>query len=99
MLHHIACERHGEVVAQTLLGRFGSLGAAVLNAEQQFVAFLAVLAHQGREVLHSRSLYLLEAVQGIDATNGVEDVVATGHLHRTEVASALGYAGFHINLY
>ena len=78
--HHIAGERHGEVVAQTFFADFGSqaervaLGqfailnlrqvvARVQNLEEQFVALLAILTHQGLKGFLRRSLNLLESVE------------------------------------
>ncbi len=65
--------------------------AGVEYLEEELVTLLAILAHQRGEVLHGRSLYLLEAVEGVHLTDGVEDIVTLGHLHRGEVTRALWY--------
>ena len=62
VLHHVTCKRNGQVVTQTFLRRQCRFLTAVLNTEEQFIAFLSVLTHEGGEVLHGRRLYLLEAV-------------------------------------
>ena len=68
----------------------------VQNLEEQFVTLLAVFAHEGSECFHRRSLYLLEAVELVHAADGVEDIVALGHLQRGEVARAFGNTWFHL---
>ena len=102
VLHHIAGEGHGQVVAQAFLAQLGgqsSRGAllqsacryvaqevtAVQNLEEQFVALFAILAHQHTQILHGRSLYLLEAIELVHLTDGVEDIIASGHLLWSEV--------------
>ena len=60
MLHHVPCKRYGEVITQSFLRSECCFLSAVLNTEKQFVAFLAVLTHEGGEVLHRRRLYLLK---------------------------------------
>ena len=62
----------------------------VQHFEEQFVTLLAVLAHQRLERLHGWCLNLLEAVEGIHLTNGIEDIIALGHLYRAEVACPFG---------
>ena len=65
--------------------------AAVEQLEEQFVALFAVFSHQRGEVLHRRRFYLLKTIERIYLTNGVEDIVAAGHLLRAEVARSFGY--------
>ena len=67
---------------------------AIQDFEEQFVAFFAVLAHEGREVFHRWRLDLLESVERIDLANRVEDVVSARHFLRSEVARPLWYAWF-----
>lgn len=69
MHHHIAGERHCEVVAQAFLADTGAEAGAVVvfeqvivdiayeiarveHLEQEFVAFLSILAHEGLEGFH-----------------------------------------------
>ena len=73
--------------------------AAVQYLEEQFVALLAVLAHQRAEVLHCGRLYLLETIEFINLANGVEDIVSSCCFLRTEVACPLGNTGFLCHLY
>ena len=80
VLHHEACKRHGEVIAQPFLADLGGQGAngglveclvrdsafpvaRIEDLEEQFVALLAVLTHEGGEVLHGGGLYLLKAIE------------------------------------
>ena len=94
--HHITGKGHRQVVAETFLCRLGGLGTTVLNTEQQLVAFLAVFAHQRLQGFLCRGLYLLETIELIDGADGVEDIVALGHLNGTKVARSLWNTWFHI---
>ena len=49
---------------------------------------LTVLTHQRTEGFHSRCLYLLEAIELVHLLDGIEDVVALGHLLRAKVAGS-----------
>ena len=99
VLHHKACKWHSQVVAQSAFTDLRSHFvvilvevdtfhevAAVEHFEQQLVALFAVLAHQGAEVLHRRSLNGLESKCAEHRANGVENVVAPCHLCGQEVA-------------
>ena len=68
--------------------------AAVQYLEEQFIAFFAILAHQGGQVFHCGSLDLLESIERIDLANRVENVVTTRHFLWSEVACTLWYAWF-----
>ena len=94
MLHHEACERHREVVAQALLGGLVGLFAAVLHAEQQFVALVAVFAEEGGEGLHRRGLYLRVSEGAEDALYGVENVISLSHFLLGEVSHSFRYRRF-----
>ena len=111
---HESCERHGQVVAQTLLAyacgklwstAFGELFwldvreeiARIENLEEKLVALFAIFAHEGREVLHRRSLDLLIAEERIHILDGIEDVVALCHFNRREVSRALRNAWFYLS--
>ena len=111
MLYDVACERHGEVVAQAFLAELCSevastslteVGRAdtahevtgVENLEEEFIAFFAILTHEGGEVLHGRGFYLAVSVEGIDLAYGIEDIVALCHLNGGEVARSFGDGGF-----
>ena len=94
MLHHVAGKRHRQVITQTFLRRKSGFFTAVLDTEEQFVAFLSVLAHQRREVLHRRRLDLLKSVQTEDTFDGIEDIIAAGHFQLPEITRTFGYRGF-----
>ena len=70
--------------------------ATIQYLEQELVALFAILAHQGGEVLHGWGFYLLKAIQGIYRTDGIKNIIAAGHLYRTEVARTLWNTWFHI---
>ena len=75
-----------------VVGRyFGLEVARVEDAVEQFVALFAVLAHERGEVLHGGGFDLAEAVERIDAADGVEDIVAARHFGGIEIARALWY--------
>ena len=103
VLHHIAGERHGEVITKAFLANLGYQGfigihaghkvARVQDAEQKFVAFFAVFAQQRRKVLHGGRFYLLIAVGTENAADGVEDIIAVGHFLLAEVARAFRDTG------
>ena len=94
MLDHVAGERDRQVVPQALLGRQLGLLAAVLDAEQELVALVAVLAQERGEVLHRGRFDLLVAVGPEHAPDGVEYVIALGHLALAEVTGSLGDGRF-----
>ena len=96
MHHHITGKGHRQVIAKTFFCRLRGLGTTVLNTEQQLVALLTVFAHQRLQGFLRRGLNLLETIELIDGADGVEDIVALGHLNRTKVASSLRYTWFHI---
>ena len=81
-------------LAQFLICRFRQEIAGVQYFKQKLVAFLAVLAHQGLQGLHGRSFDLLKAIEGIDVTNGVEDIVTLRHLNRRKVTRTFGNTWF-----
>ena len=89
MHHHIAGKGHRQVIAEAFLCRLRGLGTTVLNTEQQLVAFLTVFAHQRLQGFLRRGLNLLETIELIDGADGVEDIVALGHLNGTKVARSL----------
>ena len=68
--------------------------SAVENLEEQFIALLAIFTHQGAEVFHCRCLDLLEAIESIYLSDGVENIVASRHFLWTEVTRAFGDTGF-----
>ena len=94
VLDHVAGERDGQVVPQALLGRQLGLLAAVLDAEQELVALVAVLAQKRGEVLHRGRFDLLVAIGPEHAPDGVEYVIALGHLALAEVTGSLGDGRF-----
>ena len=71
--------------------------ATVEYAENEAVAFLTVLAHEGLGEFHGRGLYRLVAVQLEHPANGGEDVFPAQHLGGREVAGAFGDGGFQLN--
>ena len=92
-----ACSQLGRAAVLQFFGLDISQEVArVENLEEQLVAFLSVLAHQRRKVLHRGSLDLLVAVEAIDVADGVEYVVSLGHLDGREVACPLGDTWFHL---
>ena len=94
MLDHIPCEGDREVIPEAFLGRKGRLFTGILDAEQELVALVAVLAQQGGEILHRRRLDLLVSVGAENAPDGVEDIVAFGHFALAEVTGSLGNGRF-----
>ena len=88
VLDDVTRKGNGEVVTQTFLGCFVCFLSGVLDAEEQFVAFLAILAHQRGHQFHGWRFNLLEAIQREDGADGGEDIVSARHLKRTEVACA-----------
>ena len=105
VLHDVAGERDGQVVAQPLLahlrgvthlfvGQSGGVVARIQDLEKQFVSLVAVLAQQGGEVLHRGGLQRRESEGAEDRPNPVENVLATHHLQRGEVARTFGYGWF-----
>ena len=94
VLHYVPCERNGQVISQTFLRRQRRFLAAVLDPEQQFVAFLAVFAHQRTDILHCRSLDLLEAIQREHAFDRVKDIIAARHFQLSEITCAFRYTWF-----
>ena len=90
---------------QRVAACFGELGgrhlpdvaecvSGVENLEEELVSFLPVFAQQGGEVLHRRSLDGRVSVFAENGFDSVEDVVASGHLGRTEIPGAFGYGWF-----
>src|SRR5581483_7520234 len=83
-------------VAQALLERLAvgcgqraiQLLAALEHAEDQLVAFIAVLAQQGVQALQGRRLQRLEAVRLIDVFYHRDYIIASQYLQRQEVARA-----------
>ena len=68
--------------------------AGVQYFEKQFVSLLAVFAHQRGEVLHGRRLDLLETIQSVNASDGVEYIIAFRHLHGRKITCTFRYSGF-----
>ena len=87
-------ELQGIPFHEVLIRDFVEIVAAVEYLKQQFVAFLAILAHQGLQCLHGRCLYLLEAIESIHLAYDVEDIVTLCHLHWGEVACSFWNAWF-----
>ena len=54
---------------------------AVQHFEEQFVALFAILTHQRLKGFHRRRLNLLEAIKGIDISDGIKYIVALRHLY------------------
>ena len=105
MLHDIAREGDGQIVAQPLLAdvrgaaqlpvrKARGVVARVENPEQELVALVAVLAQQRREVLHRGGFERCETVGAEHLPDRVENVVAAHHLRGGEVARAFGYRRF-----
>ena len=94
VLYHVTRKRNGQVITKTFLRRKRGFLSAVLDAEKEFVAFLSVLTHEGTDVLHCGSLYLLKTIQGKDILDRVEDIIAACHFELTEVTRAFGNTGF-----
>ena len=94
MLYHITRKRNGKVITQSFLWRQIGFLSAVLDAEKQFVAFLAILAHQRADILHRRGFYLLKTKQGENAFNGIEDIIAASHFELSEVSRSFWYTWF-----
>ena len=78
-----------EVVAKSLFRGQGGFFTAVLDAVQEFVALFTVFAEKGAEVLHCGSLYLGISETGENALDGIENIIAPGHLRAGEVPGAL----------
>ncbi len=72
-----------------LFAQRGHPVARIEYLEEQFVALLAVFAHQRAEILHCGGLNLLKAIQSKYRFDRIEDVVTTRHLYRREVARTL----------
>ena len=94
MLHHITCKRNGEVISQTFLRSKSCFLSAVLNTEEELIAFLSIFAHEGGEVFHCRCLYLLKAIEGEHRFDGVKNIVTACHFELTEVTRSFGNTGF-----
>ena len=90
MLDHKAGERYGQVVAETLFRRQRGFFAAVLDAEEEFVALFAVFAQQGAEVLHGGRFDALVAEFAEYVLDGVEYIVAAYHFGGSEISGSLG---------
>ena len=85
----------GVALQQFVVADLRQTVAAVQHLEEQFVTLLAILTHQRLQRLHSRCLYLGEAIEGIHVADGIENIVALGHLHGAEIARSFGNTGFH----
>ena len=86
---HHARQRHGEVVAQGEIGLAGlAVFATLQDLEDQPVAFFAVLAREGLDVLDRRRLERLEAVALEHPGDDAYDVLAPANVGRQEVAHA-----------
>ena len=105
MLHDVTRERHRKVVTKSFFADFrraahllvrqsGGVVARIENLEQELVALVAVLAQQGREVLHRGSFERREPVGAEHPADRVENILAAHHLHGGEVARALGNRRF-----
>ena len=79
--------------SQFFVGNLAKIIARVEHLEQEFVAFLSILTHQGLESLHCRSFNLLESIKRIYLANGIKDIVALRHFYRAEISRPLGYCG------
>ena len=84
----------GISLLQFLIRDFREVITTIENLEEQFVTLLAILAHQCAEGFHRRCLNLLETIELVHLLDGVEDIVALGHLHRREVARSFWYTRF-----
>ena len=95
-LAHFACQRTQRAVLQLFAINSAAPIAGIQYLKQQFVALLTVLAHQCGQVLKSRGLYLAKTVQAEHRTDGVENIIASSHLCRPEVASSFrnGWFGY-----
>ena len=94
LLAEFGGEVEGIAILEFLIRDLRDEIARVKHFEEQFIALLAVLAHQRLECFHCRRLYLLEAIELVHLLDGVEDIVTLGHLHRGEVARSFGNAWF-----
>ena len=90
MLHHEAGKGHCEVVAQALLGGLVGLFSAVLYAEQEFVALVAVFAEEGGESLHRGGFYLRISEGAENALDCIEKVIPLSHFLLREISHSLG---------
>ena len=66
----------------------------IKNLEQQLVTLFTIFAHECGEILHSGCFDGPETIEGIHLTDGIEDIIAFGHFHGTEVAGAFGNSWF-----
>ena len=100
VLHNVAGKRHREVVAQTLLRdlrglthllirEVSSVVARIQDLEEQFVALVAILTQEGREVLHRGGLERSKTIEAEDRLDRIENIVTTHHLNGREVARTL----------
>ena len=80
LLAQAGCQAGSVALAQ--LGIFDTRKevARVENFEKEFITFFAIFSHQGLQCLHCRSFDGAETVEGIYLTNGIEYIVAFGHL-------------------
>jgi hypothetical protein len=86
MLGHHPCQRHRQVVAQRQIGLAGRLVlAAAQHLENQLVAFFAVLAGEGLDVLERRRFERLEAVAPVGLLDDGDDVFAAANVLREKV--------------
>ena len=85
--------------SQFFIGNLAKIIARVEHLEQEFVAFLSILTHQGLESLHCRSFNLLESIKRIYLANGIKDIVALRHFYRAEISRPLGYRRFLCHLF
>ena len=94
LLADLRGQAQGVALGELLVGNLREVVARVQNLEEQLVTLLTILTHQRLKGLLGGRLNLLESVQLIDRTDGVEDIVALGHLYGAEVACSFGYTGF-----
>ena len=88
-LTHLCSQMEGITLFQFLVCHLSQTVTGVQHFEEQLVALFAVLTHQRAESFHRRRLYLLETIELIHLFDGIEDIVALGHLHRGEITRAL----------
>ena len=87
MLGHHPRQRHRQVVAQRQIGLAGRLVlAAAKHLENQLVAFFAVLAGEGLDVLERRRFERLKSIAPVGLLDHGDDVFAATDVLREEIA-------------
>ena len=98
VLRDHARQRHRQVVAQRQVRLAGGLVLAALqDLENELIALISILPHQRLEVLDRGRLQRLEAVALVHTLDDADDVLASPHVLREEVAhAARRFCAWHI---